>query len=292
MARKSTAVAKQKDPGLPAEMMDEVLADAETGGHGFTSDDLTLPFVRILQTNSPQVDKNEGAYIEGADVGDFLNTATGNTYSGEQGICFVPAAYTLNYTGWWPRETNKGLAHDYGTDKSILEKCTRNDKNQMVAPDGTIIVTSALYFGYLVDIESGGSEEVIVSMQSTQLKKSRGMNSQIQNYKHRVETADGVKFINPRMFFHVFKFTTVPESNEHGKWMGYKVERLGSVLDHPWGSDCYQAAKFLAENFAQGKVKMRTEDMHGDTTEPAAPQAPAPGADGTQQEDLDDEIPF
>jgi len=42
-----------------------LLEDAETG-HNMSNDDMMIPRLRILQTGSPQVNKREGQYVEGA----------------------------------------------------------------------------------------------------------------------------------------------------------------------------------------------------------------------------------
>lgn len=287
MAKKE--VAKKANTEV-AEFDDDILADAESGDHGFTRNDLTLPFIRILQKLSPELDKKKGVYIEGADEGDFFNPATGEFYSGQDGIFFVPVVYTINYTEWKPREQGGGLIADHGSDAAILQTTTRDDKNRAMTQNGTNINTAGLYFGFLVDLETGDSQQAIIPMSSTQLKKSRSWNSMIANYRVEVNTKESPRRINPRMWFHVFKLTTVPESNDSGDWMGYKVEREGGVRDYPWGSECYTAGRELAELFAKGEVKMRADDLagDGDHASQGKREGPAPGpSDGD-----DEEIPF
>ena len=50
----------------------------EFGDLGFsevTSEDLAIPFLRILQAMSPQKNKRDGAYVDGAEEGMFFNTS-------------------------------------------------------------------------------------------------------------------------------------------------------------------------------------------------------------------------
>lgn len=287
-------VAKPSAGGLVAgDINDEALLDdAEAGSHGFKREDLTLPFIRVLQKLSPQLDKSESEYIENAEEGDFINTATKEVYNGGNGLHFVPVVYTINYTEWTPREQGGGLIADHGTDKGCLIG-TKREKGKEMTPRGTIIVTSGLYFGFLVNLVTGDVEQAIVPMASTQLKKSRSLNSVIQNFRHAVATKDGPRRINPRMWFHLLKITTIPESNDQGKWMGLKVERIGSVLEHEWGHKAYQAGRDLAELFEKGELKMRAEQLGGESESGdgggSSAGGPAPartGAGGKEDEDI------
>ena len=51
-------MAKKNGSGLPAELMEAFEADSGSGFEGVTTDDLQIPFIRLIQALSPQVDKN------------------------------------------------------------------------------------------------------------------------------------------------------------------------------------------------------------------------------------------
>ncbi|HKU52551.1 MAG TPA: hypothetical protein VJQ25_08795, partial [Nitrospira sp.] len=53
---------------------------------GFERGDVAIPFLRILQSNSPQVKKQNAKYVIDAEAGMFFNTATNDIYSGDTGI--------------------------------------------------------------------------------------------------------------------------------------------------------------------------------------------------------------
>jgi hypothetical protein len=278
------AVAKKDKKNQELAVANDILLSDAADGHGFTKEDLKLPFVRIIQKLSPQVDKDEPEFIKGAEEGDFINAATNEIYKGDPGIFFIPVTYTMNYTEWTPRNEGGGLVKDYGADKSILNQTSKNDKNQDVLSNGNSISTAGLYFGFIVDLKTGFTEQAVIGMSSTQLKKSRGLNSVIQNYRMSVETSDGPKQISPRMWYHIFKFTTIPESNDQGKWMGYKIERDGSILDYEWGGNVYNEARDLADSFAKGEVTAQSEGQEGKSTGKTQ-------TDNSSSMD-DDEIPF
>ena len=75
---------------LPAELL--ALYDEVSGmGISYAMDDRQIPYIAILQKNSPQVDENTPNYIEGAKPGDILLTNMNRVWRGSTGIVFQPA---------------------------------------------------------------------------------------------------------------------------------------------------------------------------------------------------------
>ena len=72
------AVAKKTNGKLSTELAEAIAADAGTkmGFEEVTTDDLQMPFVRILHAMSPQLKKSDASFIEGAVQGDIFNTVT------------------------------------------------------------------------------------------------------------------------------------------------------------------------------------------------------------------------
>ena len=64
-------------------------ADANQGAQNISQEDLALPFLKILGQLSPEVNKRDGKYVEGAEPGKYLtlllmncmNDVTSNTLS-------------------------------------------------------------------------------------------------------------------------------------------------------------------------------------------------------------------
>ena len=67
--------AKTTDVALTSSMFAE---DAGSGLENVTSEDMAIPRLKILQALSPEVNKNDGKYVEGASAGDVINTVTNN----------------------------------------------------------------------------------------------------------------------------------------------------------------------------------------------------------------------
>ena len=55
-------------------------ADANQGAQNISQEDLALPFLKILGQLSPEVNKRDGKYVEGAEPGKIINTVTNELY--------------------------------------------------------------------------------------------------------------------------------------------------------------------------------------------------------------------
>jgi hypothetical protein len=53
----------------------------------------------------------------------------------------------------------------------------------------------------------------------------------------------------------VYRLTTVPESNDKGKWFGWEVARVGDVAS----AEVYEAAKAFAQTISAGDVNIKHE---------------------------------
>ena len=59
-------------------------ADAGIQTGVITQEDLALPFLKILGQLSPEVNKRDGKYVEGAEPGMIFNSVTGELFNGEK----------------------------------------------------------------------------------------------------------------------------------------------------------------------------------------------------------------
>ena len=251
---------------VPDDLAAQILKDAQSGVQTFKQDDLSIPFLRVLQQLSPQVDRRHEAYVEGAEEGMFLNTATNELWDGEKGIHVVPIFYTPSFIEWKLREKGGGMVRDWGADASVLARTERDEKNRNIITDNPDhqIVQSGLYFVFVVDPSTGAYQELAFPLQGMQLKKSRRWNTLIKTWLTEVPGAD--RPINPAPFFGVYHITSVYESNEQGKWFGVTITRAknedGSdmkTIELPNGYDIYRAASQYREMVAAGRVKVKHE---------------------------------
>ena len=84
-------VAKKENAGALSTNLFE--ADANAGSQNMTQEDLALPFLKVLGQLSPEVNKRDGKYVEGAEPGMILNTVTNEVFAGAKGIDVLPVFY-------------------------------------------------------------------------------------------------------------------------------------------------------------------------------------------------------
>ena len=84
-------VTKKEEGALAVNIFE---ADADKGSQNMTQDDLALPFLKVLGQLSPEINKRDGKYVEGAEPGMILNTVTNEIFDGTKGINVLPVMVT------------------------------------------------------------------------------------------------------------------------------------------------------------------------------------------------------
>jgi len=255
-------VAKKKESNVVAFDAAMLLQDAGAGQENMSREDMMIPRLSILQQMSPQVNKRDGAYVEGAEPGFILDNVGQRAIDGEAGITVVPISYRRAHIEW--KADRGGFAGDHGPDSSCLDNCTRGSRGEYLTPDGNEIVPTGEYFVFVVEGDSYAP--ALLSMSKSQLKKARQWNSMINRLMIDV---DG-KRINPAMFWTAYQLTTVPEENDQGSWFGWSVKMLhdaasgGIIANHPRGKDIYLDAREFRNQVATGEVEVSPESVDDD----------------------------
>ena len=237
-------------------------ADASQGLRELKQEDLAIPFLRILTDTSPQVKKRDSLYVEGAEVGMIFNTLTKELHDGEGGVQVVPCAYMRNYIEWTDRGTGGSNApvNIHSADSDILSQTTRDKDNKDRLPNGNYVEDTAQHY-ILVRSSQGIWEQALVSMKSTQRKKSKRWNSLMLGLKMK-----GTKgLFTPPSYSHIYLMKTIPEKNDLGEWYGWDISRVGPVED----ADLYQDAKSFSMSVAKGDIKVKHEDENPESGENA-----------------------
>jgi hypothetical protein len=264
----TTAVAKAKETAVSADVMDDIF-DMAGEGTSFDSSEMQIPFIRVLQALSPQLNKKKPEYIEGAAQGDLFNTVTGEHWKGEEGVTVIPCFQTTKYLEFVPRDMGGGFKGEIPANSSILQQTTRNGSKEML-PSGNELVKSDQHF-CLVLGDDGSYQPAVIDMKSTQLKVSRRWKTQIAMQKAKHPTTGAMT--TPSVFATMWKLTTTEESNDQGSWNNYQVEKIGLVPSR----DLLLEGKAFRDSVMAGEVK-------------AAPEAQSDT--GGASKDYDSDIPF
>ena len=237
-------VAEKKSAQLPANVFEE---DAAKGLGNIGQQDLALHFLKILGQLSPEVNKRDGKYVEGAEPGMIFNSVSGELYDGVKGINVIPAFYKLEYIEWKDRGEGPGATvaiYDSSSDIMSKTKPDANYKDRL--PSGNYIEKTASHF---VIITGDSPSTALISMKSTQLKISRKWNSMMSGIKLKGKNG----LFTPASFSHIYRLKTTQMSNDKGTWFGWEVSKVGPITDQ----QLYQQAKSFSESISKGAVKAK-----------------------------------
>ena len=114
---------------------DDDLLSAGTGLEEAEAGDYAIPFLRILQSMSPQLKKSDGKYIADAEEGNFFNTVTEAVYDGSDGVLIIPCAYKKKYIEWVTRENGGGFVSDQHSIQTMAS-CKKDDSGRYIMHNG------------------------------------------------------------------------------------------------------------------------------------------------------------
>src|SRR5210317_352132 len=249
-------VTEKKSAPLPANMFED---DAAKGLGAIGQEDLALPFLKILGQLSPEVNKRDGKYVEGAEPGMIYNSVSGELYDGVKGIDVIPCFYKLEYIEW--KDRGEGLGAPvaiYDSSSDIMSKTTPDASYKDRLPNGNYIEKTASHF---VVVLGNTPSTALIAMKSTQLKISRKWNSMMASIKMKGKNG----MFTPAFFSHTYNLRTTQMSNDKGTWFGWEVSKVGPVQD----AAIYQQAKSFAESISKGDVKVK----HGEGTDSTKSEA-------------------
>lgn len=288
-------------PAVVDELEAMVLEDAGSGQENIRVEDLAIPRVYILQSNSPQCKKSDPKYIKDrgdgrpAEEGDFYNNVTGEVVPASKGLLVVPVFYRREITEWRPRGEGAGagggLVATHGDDEAIFAKTTKGGARgtKDVLANGNELVLTHEYYSFVVDPSTGLFYRAVLGFNSTQTKKARRWNTAINQLQ--VLRADGKGSFNPAMFYKSYLMTTAGESNAHGAWMGWVITPSKDTLALKNGKAIYLAARAFKQAVQAGAIKVAEDgergspdSHHGDAFDGRGDEPPPPEGD--------DEIPF
>lgn len=250
------------DPKSSAVAVYDYGDDAGGGFENTTKDDFKLPFLRVLQSNSPAV---VDGLVEGAKAGLIINTVTFALF---QSVLFIPAITQHNMVGWKPRgEGAKGGASFvgvWGMDDQMVQaairaqggKFNRGEDKKIIkpkTPDGDDLVETVYVHGIQLVEETGAVLPGVLTFSSTGLPVAQAWLTTARN-----EVIPGSGKPKP-LFAHVYRLNTSKVTNNWGTFYNFaptwaKGTAKASLLDTQ--GDLYQAARGVRELVLSGKAEI------------------------------------
>ena len=261
--KRKAAVAKTKSNSKanpPAIINADVFfEDAGVGVQDLNTEDLAIPFLKVLQKMSPELDDLD------VRAGDIFNTVTKDGVSGKEGVRVIPCAYRLEHIEWEPRGTGSGApVNIYGAGGDIPETQRGEDnKDYVVDGNGRYIERTAQHYVLVLDSD-GMTQQALISMKATQFKKSKQWNSALKSLK--MKDNSGRLFV-PARFSHIWLLKSTPEENKNGSWHGWEISKDCQIEDLA----LYHEAKLFAESISAGQVKVQHSREEDSTDSDSVP---------------------
>lgn len=245
MATKKTttevAVKEETNTAL-AVMAADFAADAGLGMEGADKSSFAIPFLSILQGLSPQLET-----VDGAKPGLFINSITNEVF---KEVLVIPCAFQRRFLRWAPRSEGGGYKGEYNPvdiETGKIAGVSQNAEGRLMLENDELKDTRNHFV--LMQTETGAWTGALLSLSSTQIKKSKRWMSLILGIEMR--NAQGKPF-NPPSFSHVYKLSAVKEENSKGSWWGLQVEKVEPVGD----AELYAKAKAFHNSVSAGEVEV------------------------------------
>jgi hypothetical protein len=236
MAKKELAVQENNFPIGMEEFVD--------AGVDFEADDYAIPFIKIVQKASPVIDTNPDAR-----PGMFLNSVSGELYSD---LILIPCGFKKEVVEWAPRDSGDGIQGSHPWDTPLMAEAEPDEKNIPTLPNGNQLIETRYHYVYVIVPETGETFPALISMSSTQHKRSKRWASLISSRKM---TVNGARRTAPS-FAYKYNATTVQESRDTNTWYSWEIT-TGDAVEEEWlMQECVDFYKSIKAD----DVKVSAED--------------------------------
>jgi hypothetical protein len=196
----------------------------DSAGAGFdnqTNEDVSIPFLGVLQSNSPQVASRENR-IEGARPGDLINTVTNEVFDGGKGVYFQPSDTSHVFVEWKPRDAGGGFVAIHALDSPVVAQAKKESTvfGKYKTPAGndlieTFYITGMIHRSLNIDEQAAGSiEPAVIAFSSTKIKVYKSIMTRLRTFQNG----------KPPLFAHRLIITTSGEKNDRGEFYNFSVK--------------------------------------------------------------------
>ena len=227
MEKKNEEAVAKIEETLPVDA--GVFDGMDSGFEGTSNDTFKTPFIKVLQQLSPELKRNDPKYIEGAQSGQFCNTAT-NECSDTIEVIVLKIEHAL--IAWKPNRG--GFVGRYGKEEES-RVVTKMDGLKKWDADGNEVIDTIEF--YCLDARNPGSV-FILPLSTTSLKYAKNFATRMRLLRVNGKPA-------PVSWAGVWKIGTVEERNDKGSWytigstpefirvitMGEKQEQIAPAKD-------------------------------------------------------------
>jgi hypothetical protein len=240
-------------------------ADAGVGFEGTTAKDLSIPFIGILQSNSPQV---EDGGVAGAKPGMLINTVTNDLIDGDKGQAFIPVHYDRAFVEWVPRTKGGGFVglHDINSELVKSEQKKQEDtktRGKIILATGNELIETEYCYCLTLDTDFvSPTGFAVLSLTSTKLTPFRKFKTSLFMLKGK-----------PPLFVNRAILKTDKQKNDKGTFYNAKFVPVAAdwktslIPNTAEFKDLIEEAKSFRAMVLSGMAKaaFETQNVAGDT---------------------------
>jgi hypothetical protein len=257
-------------------------ADAGAGFENQTGEDISIPFLTVLQPGSPEVQADpEKPPFPGL----IINKTTGQFYPRETGITFVPALTQHVLVEWSPRnekgESTGGFIGLHAIDSDLARRVREEQPlgTYKHTANGNDLVETFYVYGLLVD-DAGNGFPSVMSFSSTHIKPYKDWMYQARSIV--VSRPDGTKITKLPLFSHGYQITGVKKEGGGNTWYVPVVRFAGGSAEKARISPrnpLYEQAKAMRDAVGSGRLKADTDSLSREGKVDARPERGDTGAE-------------
>lgn len=182
----------------------------EFAGRGFqnqTQEDISIPFINLLQAMSPEVSE-----IEGAKAGLFMNSVTQELMDEVE---FVPAITQHVFMEWRPRAAGGGIVATHQIASDIVKAAKADSKEFGKYKHGENDLVETYYVFGILSKDGAPVGMAVLAFTSTKIKAYKQIMGRLNSFQ--IALGDGRR-INPPLFAHLLKLTATKQRNAKGEF--------------------------------------------------------------------------
>lgn len=257
-AEETTALTVAGVGGSQVAIVDDLFDDDGNDRDATNADQMSIPFLSILQPTSPQVTEGGSEFIEDARPGMIYNSVTKQVIDSKKvDLIVINASFRDSYVEWITRENGGGFVAEYPVAEGVTAKTVRNDKNQDIIQAGSPVGTPGNQLTYththyvmIVDKDSGSTMPAVIAAAITQVKPSKDWNTLINNLAYKGRPLARVAGI--------WKITTALKERDGNRWYIWNFSKFGDTgvvdLEVEGGNLIRGRAKTFREGIVSGAV--------------------------------------
>lgn len=256
-AKKDLAVQEEKTTALVVADYSAYAEDAGAGYENQTSEDISVPFLEILQSNSPETQVEDGPR-----PGTIINRTTGEIWKGSEGIAFIPATTSHVVVEWVPREKGGGIVATHELDSQLIQQVRSSQPlgKYRHPENGNDLIETFYVYGIMVDGDQ--FYPAVMAFSSTRIKPYKDWMFRARSIV--IALPDGRKITKLPLFSHRYRLTTVAAENNKGKWHTLQVRFDGENAEAARiapNHELYILAKQLCQDVNEGRKVADTANV-------------------------------